>query len=94
MNRIRITSFLPVSPIQRIQKIHRNWKRKADDEEKKRKKLLTLHLKLFYQKKKREKKNKFFSLFYCMVYNNIETIPTITPNTNAAIQMYVGLIIP
>ena len=46
------------------------------------------------EEKKREKKNKFFSLFYCMVYNNIETIPTITPNTNAAIQMYVGLIIP
>ena len=57
MNRIRITSFLPVSPIQRIQKIHRNWKRKADDEEKKEKTLdHAFEVILSKEEKKREEK--------------------------------------
>ena len=57
MNRIRITSFLPVSPIQRIQKIHRNWKRKADDEEKKEKTLdPAFEVILSKEEKKREEK--------------------------------------
>ena len=57
MNRIRITSFLPVSPIQRIQKIHRNWKRKAEKKKKKEKTLdPAFEVILSKEEKKREEK--------------------------------------